>query len=191
MIKESYLKNLLNKTSHSNRGMDLENLINESNQYYRDKDICLVYKKPTPIGISKVSYHDNKKIIDKAYFKEKSTLDYNGVYQGYYLDFEAKESLSDTSFPLDNIKEHQTEHIKKVIKHGGITFLIIKICHKYYLLEGTKYLEFINNYDRKSIPYQYIVDNGYELKLGYRPSLNYIEIVDKIIKKDGLNEKEK
>ena len=38
--------------NYSNRGMNLENLINESNEYYVEKDIALIYKKPTPIGIS-------------------------------------------------------------------------------------------------------------------------------------------
>ena len=39
-----------------NRGMTLENDLNETNEYYRDMDIAIIYKKPTPIKIVKVDY---------------------------------------------------------------------------------------------------------------------------------------
>ena len=37
--------------SHSNRGMNLENDLNDSNNYYLVNDIAVIYKKPTPIKI--------------------------------------------------------------------------------------------------------------------------------------------
>ena len=81
------------EVSHSNRGMNLEEMLNQSNNYYKEKDIALIFKKPTPIGIVDVAYENKKKIIKKAYFKEQSTLDYNGIYRGKYIDFDAKECL--------------------------------------------------------------------------------------------------
>ena len=42
-------KNFLN--TYANRGMDLENDINISNEHYRNIDKALIYKKPTPIKI--------------------------------------------------------------------------------------------------------------------------------------------
>ena len=42
--------------SASNRGMNLENDINLSNEYYRDHDICVITKRPTPVNIVKVDY---------------------------------------------------------------------------------------------------------------------------------------
>ena len=47
------------EVSHSNRGMNLEASLNTSNEYYLNKDIALIYKKPTPIGIVDVSYNNN------------------------------------------------------------------------------------------------------------------------------------
>ena len=44
------------KTFHNNRGMQLENDINLSNQYYVDTKKAFIYKKPTPIKIVKVDY---------------------------------------------------------------------------------------------------------------------------------------
>jgi recombination protein U len=82
--------------------MGFEADINESNAYYLEHDLCLVTKRPTPINVVKVDYTHGAKIT-QAYFETQSTTDYNGVYQGHYLDFEAKSTQSKTSFPLHNI----------------------------------------------------------------------------------------
>ena len=62
-------------SSFANRGMALENDINETNKYYREYDIALVYKKPTPIRITKTNYQ-NMRVTD-GFFECPSTLDYN------------------------------------------------------------------------------------------------------------------
>ena len=85
--------------SSANRGMNLENEINISNDYYRDNNICLITKRPTPINIVKVDYSKGAKITH-AYFEEQSTTDYNGVYRSRYIDFEAKNTKNKTSFRL-------------------------------------------------------------------------------------------
>lgn len=178
-LKKEYVKL---KQGYGNRGMDLEALINEANTYYLEKDIAVIYKKPTPIGINKVRYENNKQVIKEAYFKSQSTLDYNGIYKGYYVDFDAKETLSKTAFPLSNIHLHQLEHIKKIDKHGGIAFLIIKMNNAYFILGAKKIISFIENNDRKSIPYSYILENGLKIKESYLPPLDYIKGVDVLIK---------
>ena len=163
--------------SHKNRGMKLENLINLSNEYYLENNIAVIYKKPTPILVCKVDYKKN--LIKEGYYKTPSTLDYNGIYKGKYIDFDAKETLNKTSFPLSNLHEHQLLHMKRVVEHGGISFLIIKINSLYYLLDANKIIEFINNNDRKSIPYEYIEKNGIIIKEGISPALDYIKAIDK------------
>ena len=175
-----YLK--YNKTStYSNRGMSLESDINVSNEYYKDKEIALIYKKPTPIKPIKVIYNTGK--ITEAYFETQSTLDYNGVYKGKYIEFDAKETISKTSFPLSNIHPHQLEHIKNVIKHQGIAFLIVRFTtlNEDYLIMGNTLLDYINNNERKSIPLSYISDNGYLINENYNPRLEYIKIIDKLL----------
>jgi len=166
--------------SHSNRGMSLENLLNKANEYYVDKDIALIYKKPTPIGVAEVSYNNHKKLIKKAYFKEQSTLDYNGIYRGKYIEFDAKETLNKTAFPIANVHDHQIEQIRGVIRHKGIAFLIIKMNNYYYLLRGEDFLDFIDNNDRKSIPYSYIKNKAYLVKENYQPALDYLNTIDEI-----------
>ena len=73
MISAHYFKN----NNYANRGMILENDINETNKYYLLNNIALIYKKPTPIKVVKVEYPKN--MIKEAYFNEPSTLDYNGI----------------------------------------------------------------------------------------------------------------
>ena len=144
MIK--YKKNI----GYANRGMFLEHIINNANTYYLSKDIAIIYKKPTPIKVLNVAYRSSKTtLIDKAVFSETSTLDYNGIYKGKYIEFDAKECKNSTSFPLSNIKPHQIEHIKNIMRHNGIVFLIIFMNNKFYLLKGDSLISFIGNNDRK------------------------------------------
>lgn len=179
MIK--YKKNI----GYANRGMFLEHIINDANTYYLSKDIAVIYKKPTPIKVLNVAYRSSKTtLIDKAVFSETSTLDYNGVYKGKYIEFDAKECKNSTSFPLSNIKPHQIEHIKNIMRHNGIVFLIIFMNNKFYLLKGDSLISFIDNNDRKSIPYDYIEEKGYIIKERYMPRIDYIKAIDEAYLKE-------
>ena len=166
--------------SHANRGMSLEAIINDANKYYLENDIACIYKKYTPIGIVNVKDEKGTKVITKAYFKEASTLDYNGVYKGRYIEFDAKETMNKTSFPFSNVHEHQTKHIRNVLHHDGIAFLIIRMNSICYLLTGEDYIYYIDNTERKSISYDYIKEKGHIIKEGYQLPLDYIKILDEI-----------
>ncbi len=165
--------------SAANRGMSLEEDINLSNEYYRDMGIALITKRPTPINIVKVDYSKGARITD-AYFEKQSTTDYNGVYKGKYIDFEAKNTKSETSFPLSNISEHQIIHLRNVIKHGGIAFFIIcfQIKNEVYLLDASFVIEFYEKGGRKSIPYSIFKEKVVLVKQDYTPRLHYIDAVE-------------
>ena len=171
--------------SSANRGMDLESDINASNEYYREHDLCLITKRPTPINIVKVDYSKGA-IITNAYFEKQSTTDYNGVYKGRYIDFEAKQTKSKTSFPLANIPPQQIDHLKRVIAQGGIAFFIIEFVarNETYLLDASYVIHFYENGDRKSIPYDKFLEVGHQIKRGFAPRLDYLPIVDKIYVKN-------
>ena len=56
--------------------MTLEADINISNEYYREIDKAYIYKKPTPIKITKVDYPSrDKETIKEAFFTVPSTTD--------------------------------------------------------------------------------------------------------------------
>ena len=178
--------NNINKEYHKvvnygNRGMELENIINEANYYYLENDIAVIYKKPTPIGIVEVDYHNNANITN-AYFKEPSTLDYNGLYKGRYIEFDAKECKLKSSFPFRNIHSHQIEHIKRVLKHGGIVFLIIAMNEKYFLFKGEDLISLYDSKIRKSIPYSMLLEKGYLLNYKYHIGLDYLNNIEEIYK---------
>lgn len=174
------MKNLSKNYTYKNRGMWLEKVINDSNTFYIFQDLAIIYKKPTPIKVLDVTYPDRKHtVIEKAVFSETSTLDYNGIYKGKYIEFDAKECKNNTSFPLSNIKNHQLKHIRNIINHGGIVFLIIFMNNEFTLLKGEDLIKFINNNDRKSIPYQYLKEKGKKISEKFNPKLDYLKIVDK------------
>ena len=177
-----------NKVDYKNRGMNLEDDLNETNNYYLTNNIAVIYKKPTPITIVKVDYKSREDaVIKEAYFKTPSTTDYNGIYKGKYIDFEAKETLNDKFFPLRNIHKHQIEHLKRVLDHGGIAFLIIRFTklNKTFLIEAKSFINFIKSNTRASVPIEYIEKNGYKLSEKYNPRLDYLKVIDNILYKEG------
>ena len=164
--------------NYGNRGMRLEEAINITNSYYLDQDIAIIYKKPTPIQIVKL---DSKKgrIVD-AFFKSPSTTDYNGIYKGRYIDFEAKETQSKTSFPLANIGKHQVEHLKRVKEHGAIAFVIISFAklNEIYLLDANYIYSCYKDLDKKSIPHSYIKEHGHLIKQSFFERVDYLKVID-------------
>ena len=142
---------LAQKSFHNNRGMNLENDINLSNQYYIDTKQAFIYKKPTPIKINKVDYPTkrnriSKIVIKEAYFESPSTTDYNGIYRQKYIDFEAKETINNKGFPLSNIHKHQIKHIRNIVNNNGVCFLIVRFStlDKNFVLMGNDFLDYID-----------------------------------------------
>lgn len=167
--------------SSANRGMDLEGDINASNEYYKERGLCLITKRPTPINIVKVDYSKGA-IITNAYFEKQSTTDYNGVYKGRYIDFEAKQTKSKTSFPLANVPSQQINHLKRVLDQGGIAFFIIEFVSldEVFLLDASYVIHFYENGDRKSIPHEKFLEIAHKIKRGFAPRLDYLPIVEEI-----------
>ncbi|MBP5342641.1 Holliday junction resolvase RecU [bacterium] len=173
--------------STSNRGMKFEEYINESNEQYLKRDIAVIHKKPTPVQIVEVDYPKRSMAkINEAYYKTPSTTDYNGVYRGYYIDFDAKQCNSTTSFPISNIHPHQIRHLNDIKRHGGIGFLLIYLTrfNEIYLLECDKmnyFVERSKSGGRKSIEINELRQSGYLIKESFPIRIPYLEQVDKII----------
>ncbi|RFU65504.1 Holliday junction resolvase RecU [Peribacillus glennii] len=173
--------------SYSNRGKTLEDDLNESNQYYLSNGIAVIHKKPVPIQIVDVHYPQRSAaVIKEAYFKQASTTDYNGVYKGKYIDFEAKETGSHTSFPLKNFHEHQIEHMKSVVGQGGIAFVIMKFTagEETFLMQSESLVQFWDRMlsgGRKSITKAEVESCSIKIPLGFQPRIDYIKAIDSII----------
>lgn len=173
-----------NSIQYGSRGMSLEDKINQTNDYYRINRLAIIHKKPTPIQVVKVDYPKRSaaKIVE-AYYKNASTTDYNGVYQGYYIDFEAKETKNKTNFPLSNLPLHQREHMLACIEQGGIAFLILSFAslNEIFLVPFESVNDFITHNKQQSLSYEFIKTKGYLCKTGVFPLIDYLEALDRYI----------
>ncbi len=171
--------------------MSLEDDLNETNRYYLDTDRAVIYKKPTPITIVNVDYESRSTArISEAYFQIPSTTDYNGIYRGWYLDFEAKECSSRTSMPLSIIHAHQLEHLERVLRHGGIAFLIIRFTSydETYIVDYRLFSEHLKQLKAKSVKYEWFRENATVIPYNYVIRINYLDTVDKWIDGGYSNE---
>lgn len=123
------------------RGSTLEELINRSNEQYREKRLLLIQKVPTPI--TPIRIEKETRHITLAYFEQKSTVDYIGAVQGIPVCFDAKECQTDT-FPLANVHEHQIEFMREFETQDGVAFLLIYYSSRniFYYLTFRRLLSF-------------------------------------------------
>ncbi|MDO4432140.1 MAG: Holliday junction resolvase RecU [Aerococcaceae bacterium] len=174
-------------TQYGSRGMSLEERLNQSNLFYTANRIAIIHKKPTPIQVVKVDYPKRSAArIVEAYYRQASTTDYNGVYQGKYIDFEAKETTNKTRLPLANLPQHQIEHMKNCHEQGGIVFLIIAFTahQKVFLLPYEMLEHYLTTSDNpKSIPYDFLKENAYECEQGLFPHIDYLKAVDQLLER--------
>ncbi len=105
-----------------NRGMAFEKLINLSNEMYQRERVALINKRPTPVKVLKSA---GGRVLN-GFYEAKSTVDYDGVYKGRAVAFEAKSTQSLTRFDLSNIAHHQLDYLEKAEKMGAICFFLIE-----------------------------------------------------------------
>lgn len=180
-------KNQLNKkkVSYSNRGMSLEDDLTRTNEYYLTTKRAVIHKKPIPIQVVNVDYPRRSAAkITEAYYKKASTTDYNGVYRGRYIDFEAKETRNKTSFPLKNFHEHQIKHMNACFEQDGICFVVIRFSsiNRVFLLNFPQLKHWweqqFDEKGKKSIPLSSLIEDGHELKYSLAPRLPYLDLID-------------
>ncbi|MCR4959843.1 MAG: Holliday junction resolvase RecU [Lachnospiraceae bacterium] len=104
------------------RGSAFEEMLNRTNELYREKGLALVQKVPTPI--TPIEIDQKSRHITLAYFDQKSTVDYIGACQGIPICFDAKESATET-FNLQNIHDHQMQFMTEFAAQGGVAFFLI------------------------------------------------------------------
>lgn len=159
------------------RGSTFEEIINFTNERYRQEGLALFQKIPTPI--TPVRMDAETKTITLAYFEKQSTIDYIGVAQGVPVAFDAKETAG-KSLPLQNIHAHQMAFMEEFRGQRGLSFLLVHFSagDEYFLLpfETLKtYWENAAKGGRKSIPY-----DAFEEKYRIRQNgslLHYLEAV--------------
>lgn len=165
------------------RGNSLEQLINTTNKVYKEKNLAIIQKIPTPITPVKIS--KDTKNITLAYFSEKSTIDYIGVVQGIPVCFDAKET-SKEFLPLRNIHDHQIDFMLSFEKQEGIAFFLVyfKLYNEYYYMPFKELKIFWDNSlkdGKKHIPYSKF-DKKYLIKSKGSFLIHYLEALNTYLK---------
>ncbi|MBO5564113.1 MAG: Holliday junction resolvase RecU [Lachnospiraceae bacterium] len=164
------------------RGSVLEEMINRTNEKYREGKLALIQKVPTPI--TPVQIDNATRHITLAYFDQKSTVDYIGAVQGIPVCFDAKESAEKT-FALQNIHPHQVEFMKEFEAQDGIAFFLIYYSGEdlYYYLPLRHFLPFWERAEkggRKSFRFDEL-DQTYILPKKQGVLVPYLEMINKDI----------
>lgn len=154
----------------------MEELLNHTNEYYREKKLALVQKIPTPITPLKIDKESSQ--ITLAYFEKDSTVDYIGSVQGIPVCFDAKE-CSDDTFSLRNIHEHQYNFMSEFEEQQGISFLIIffTLRNEFYYMrfcELKKYIERAESNHANNFKYGEL-DKRFFLKQKNGAPVHYLE----------------
>lgn len=169
------------------RGSGLEELINMTNEQYKNQNLALIQKVPTPI--TPVQIDQSTRHITLAYFDSKSTVDYIGVVQGIPVCFDAKECATDV-FPMENIHAHQVDFMERFERQEGVSFIIVYYSKRQeaYYIPFIKIKEFYDRSiggGRKSFRFEEI-DATYKIrKYGGFP-IHYLEMIQKDIENRDL-----
>lgn len=163
-------------SSRGLRGSTLEDMINMTNEHYRQQKLALIQKIPTPI--TPVEIDQSTRHITLAYFEKQSTVDYIGAVQGIPVCFDAKECAVKT-FPIMNIHEHQVKFMEDFEKQGGISFILLffsSLNETYYIpFKDIKFFyERSLNGGRKNFTYDEI-DKNYKINSTSGAVVHYLE----------------
>ncbi len=167
------------------RGSVLEEMVNRTNEKYREKGLGVIQKIPTPITPIEINPVNHQ--ITLAYFDQKSTVDYIGAVQGIPVCFDAKECAEDT-FSLQKIHEHQVEFMKEFVAQKGIAFFLIYYTKrdKLYYLRLSELLpiwERAKNGGRKSFRITELSE-GYWFSCGQGLLVPYLDMIQKQLEEE-------
>lgn len=169
---------------YGKRGQVFENLINITNKIYINQGRAIINKRPTPVKVLKSK---GTRVLS-GFYEEKSTVDYDGLYKGRAIVFEAK-STKQKSLPLSIIADHQIKYLDAAEKQGAISFLIAEIRAvetTFYIPNGMlqKYVKDAQKGGRKSIPLRDLEVYAYEVKSQNGVPLDYLSVVDQFLEKE-------
>ncbi len=170
-IKESMIR--------SNMGMAFESDVTKSCDFYREQKKADIYKRPTPIKVVKMS-KTHAGMIEEAYFEEKSTTDYVGIYKGKYIDFECKETIHD-QIPYKMIREQQYRHLESILSYGGIGFFLVsfKRAQEVYLLPANIILDEVKEKGHVGFKREFFIQKGVLVEQSYLPPYKLLDAIDK------------
>lgn len=160
--------------TYKNRGMLLEQLLNNTIEHYNKNNIAFFAKKNLDIKFSRVFINNKTKKLDSSFISKKSTVDYYGIYKGQYIAFEAK-STQENVFYFSNIKKHQHDHLNQINLLGGKAFYILffKKYSKIFLINVNE-LGYENS---KSISIEMAFEKGKLLDIDFPGIIDFLKFI--------------
>ncbi|MEW9139814.1 Holliday junction resolvase RecU [Bacillus wiedmannii] len=166
-----------------NRGMAFEKLINLSNEMYQREGVALINKRPTPVKVLKSA---GGRVLN-GFYEAKSTVDYDGVYKGRAVAFEAKSTQSLTRFDLSNIAQHQLDYLEKAEKMGAVCFFLIEFSkdQTVFLVPASVVQSYVRMSHqpngKKSISRSEFDIYGYLVEQTERAPIDYLQYIDEAV----------
>ncbi|MDQ0255656.1 recombination protein U, partial [Evansella vedderi] len=118
----------------------------------------------------------------------KSTVDFDGTYKSMSLYYEAK-TTSKPYFPLENVSNHQVEHLIKQANVGALCFFLVHFekTQDTYVFPLQSLLYYWSRWKAKKRGYRHIpIDDfntyAFKVKNTARARLDYLNQVDTLIK---------
>ena len=159
--KRSYKQRPKAGKRNSNLGKELEGFIEAANEMYFVRGQAVIQKQHIEIVIQQMQPNGKGQVkITEGYIKEQGAPDYMGIVNGRGICFDAKETTSNTSFPIKQVKDSQVDYLRRYKDSGGFSFLIVRFVKKgeTYILpidDFVKWWKDSKGEGRKSIPYEY------------------------------------
>ncbi|WP_031542996.1 Holliday junction resolvase RecU [Mesoplasma photuris] len=160
-----------------NKGAFLEEIISITISKYTDQKIAIISKIPTNINFANIENN----VIKKAYFALNTNCDYIGLWNGRYLEFEAKETYEKV-FKYSLLRSNQIKKLNDVDQMGGIAFIIVYLGYydRFFLIKWN----ILNNYissNKKSITIDWFELYAHELFINENLKLDFIEKLNFLI----------
>lgn len=160
------------KNTSNKIGQKFEDRVQKVCDELRENNICMLNKVPTDWKVIR----NGGRIVSGFPVAQSKFVDFVGIYNGKSISIETKTTNNLTAFPLSNIKETQYEYFITYHAMQGYGYYLIEFREheKIFLVESMKVEDFRNNNTRKSIPYQWFLDNAIELD---NKKINFIDYI--------------
>lgn len=168
--------------SHKNRGMDFEKMFSDKCRTLRRDDASRVLIGKVPTEMKLVRGVGGRIVKAFAVAKENTDfVDFCGVYNGKPICFELKSTENKTSFPFGNIKNSQIDFLNKWVECGGIGYYLIRFAvhSKVFMISAMDMHHIINNIGRKSVKYDYCLEDDRFIELDYN-DLNFEDYIKEV-----------
>ncbi len=146
---------------------------------YQLGGVALINKRPTPVKVLKSK---NGRVLN-GFYEVKSTVDYDGVYKGRAIVFEAKSTENLGRFDLKNIAQHQLDYLEK----AEICFFLIEFSKDQviFLVPASVIQSYVRMSQqpkgKKSIPRADFNIYGYLVEQTEHAPVDYLQYVDEAV----------